>query len=137
MDSVGRVESATEAGFQNDDVDLGRGKMLQGERGCDFEKRRMRVPARDQRANSGQSRGRLVFRNHFAVYADAFAEGNEVRGGEEAGAMTLRARDRIDHGADRAFAIRPRDVNDPRIAEIDMQRLDQPINIFETKFDPK
>ena len=88
------------------------GKMFQRERGRDFEKRRMRIPIRDQIANRGQTVGNRVLGNHFAVHANAFAKRDEVRGGEETGAISLRATDRIDHGADRAFAVCAGDVND-------------------------
>src|SRR5205807_2051603 len=52
------------------------------------------------------------FRNHLAIHADAFAKRDKVRGREQAGAISLCPADRIDHGANRAFAVRSRDVND-------------------------
>ena len=64
--------------------------------------------------------GDRVFGNHFAIDANAFAKGDEVRGGEEAGAITLRAADRIDHRADGTFAVRAGDVDDARARKIDM-----------------
>src|SRR6266498_5108437 len=53
-----------------------------------------------------------VFRNHFSVNPNAFAKRDEVRGCEQAGTISLCVANRIDHGANRAFAIRSRDVND-------------------------
>jgi hypothetical protein len=50
--------------------------------------------------------------DHLAVDANALAIRDQVRGGEEARAVTLRAADRVDHRADGAFAVRASDVDD-------------------------
>src|ERR1017187_10519141 len=53
LDGIGGVELPAEAGFQNDDVDLAVGEMLQRERGCDFEECRVRIPVSYDLANVG------------------------------------------------------------------------------------
>ncbi len=79
--------------------------MFHRERGGDFKKCRMRIPIGDEIANRVQTISNGVLGNHFAVHANAFAERDEVRRREKAGAMSLRAADRIDHGANGAFAV--------------------------------
>src|ERR1700676_2369320 len=137
LDSVRGVEPSTQPGFQNNDVDLGLGKIFERERSRDFEKCRMRFPIADQLTNGRKTVGNRALRNHLAVYADAFAKGNEVRGGEEAAAIALCARDRIDHGANGAFTVRARDMNDARFRQIDTQLVNQALDILETEFDPE
>src|SRR6266496_2708058 len=53
-----------------------------------------------------------IFRNHLAIRTNTFAKRDKVRGREQAGAISLCPADRINHGANRAFAVRSRDVND-------------------------
>src|SRR6476646_3822891 len=72
----------------------------------------MRVPIGDQSTNRGQTICNRVLGNHFAVDANPFAKRDEVRGGEEAGAISLRATNRIDHRANGSFAVRAGDMDD-------------------------
>jgi hypothetical protein len=115
----------------------GIGEMFQRKRGRNFKERWMRLPIGDELANIRQASRDFNFRNHFAVYADALAERDQVRGGEESGPIVLGTADRIDHRADGAFAIGTGDVNDARIAKIGVQFGDQPPDIFQPEFDPE
>src|SRR5437667_5508363 len=72
----------------------------------------MRIPSSDQVVNYRQSIRNRVLGNHFAVRANPFTERYEVRGGEQPGAISLRATDGIDHGTNRTFAVCAGDVND-------------------------
>src|SRR6266404_1520955 len=72
----------------------------------------MRIPSGDQITNGGQTICNRVLGNHFAIYTNAFAKRDEVRGGEQAGAMSVGATDRIHHGANGALAVCAGDVND-------------------------
>ena len=63
--------------------------MAECECGGDFKKCRMRFPIGDEVADRGQSVSNSRFGNHFAIYSNAFAKGNEVRGREEPGPTTL------------------------------------------------
>ena len=85
--------------------------MLKRKRGGDFKKSRMRVPIGDEIANRRQATGDRILGNHFAIRTNTFAKGDKVRGCEQTGAISLCAQDRIDHGTNRAFAIRPGDVD--------------------------
>src|SRR5438445_6384484 len=71
----------------------------------------MRIPIGDQIANTREAGADRSFRHHFAIHAHSFPKGNGVSGGEESGAITLRAADRIDHRADGAFAVCARDMD--------------------------
>src|SRR5437764_924485 len=82
------------------DVDLGLAEMFQRERGRDFEESWMRVPITHELANLCQAGRTVSLRDRFAVDADSFAEGDEVRRREEPGAMFSSATNRIDHRAD-------------------------------------
>src|SRR5205814_1083406 len=77
-------------------------------------------------------------------------ERDEVRGGEEAGAIAPRATDRIDHGANGAFAVCACDVDDSKYrgASLGERRafaaanaattvVEQTPDVFQAKFDPK
>src|SRR6266487_631523 len=111
LNGVGRIEPPADSRFKNDDVDVRFGKTFQRKRGRYFEKRRMRIPIRDQIANRSQTISNGAFGNHFAVHTNPLAECDEVRGCEEASAISLRATDRIDHGANGAFAVCAGDVD--------------------------
>src|SRR5437016_11903030 len=95
----------------------------------------MRIPISDQMANGGQAVGNRVFGNHFAIHANPFAERDEVRGREEAGAMSLRVTDRIDHGANGALAVCSGHVNDASSAKIHMQLGKESPDVFQAKLD--
>ena len=124
LQGIGGVEPAAHARLQNSDVDPGSGKMLQGEGGGNFKEGGMRFPVCDEIANLSQRRRHRVLRNHLATHANALAESDEVRGCEKTGAIFLRAADRIDHGANRPFAVSAGNVNDGRAGQIDMQLVD-------------
>src|SRR5438874_7254127 len=74
----------------------------------------MRIPTGGQIANRAQAVGNRVLGNHFAVYSNPLSKRDEVRGSEEAGAISPRATDRIDHGANGAFAVGAGDVDDSK-----------------------
>src|SRR5215813_10137536 len=86
--------------------------MFDSERRNNLEERRVRIPVCDEIANSCQATGDRLIRDHLAVHTNAFPERDEVRGGEQAGAISSSATDRVNHGADGAFAICASDVND-------------------------
>src|SRR5438309_7949653 len=94
----------------------GIGKMFHRERGRDFEKCGMRLPTGDQIANRGQAVSNDVLGNHFASYANPLSKSYQVRGCEEAGAISLRVTDRIDHRANGALTVCACDVNDASCA---------------------
>ncbi|PYJ74016.1 MAG: hypothetical protein DME72_04340, partial [Verrucomicrobia bacterium] len=96
-----------------------------------------RIPISDEIANCIQAIRDCFFGNHFTIDANSFAERNEVRGGEQAGAIFLRTQDRINHCANGAFPIGSGDVDDPGAAEIDMELGDEPLDIFEPEFNPE
>jgi len=95
----------------------------------------MRIPTGDQIANRGQTVGNRVLGNHFAIYANPLSKSYQVRGCEEAGAMSLRATDRIDHGANGAFAVCSGHVNDASSAKIHMQFGKESPDVFQAKLD--
>src|SRR5262249_18833809 len=103
----------------------------------DFKKSWMWLPIANEISNPRQAFSDFLFRDHFTIHADPFAKSDEVRGYEEAGPMFSRPANRIDHRANGAFAVRASDVNDARVAKIDIKRADQSANIFETEFDPE
>jgi hypothetical protein len=89
--------------------------MIERQRRRNFKKCRVRIPIGDLLADRMQAIRHFLFFNHFPVHADALAIAHQVRGGKQPGAIPLGAADRINHGADRAFSIRPGDVNDALI----------------------
>ena len=99
LNGVGRIEPPADSRFKNDDVDVRFGKTFQRKRGRDFEKRRMRIPIRDQVTNRGQSVGSRLLGNHFAIEANPLPERDEVRGCKKPDAISSRATNRIDHCA--------------------------------------
>jgi hypothetical protein len=111
--------------------------MFRRERSRDFEKGWMRIPSGDEMADIPQSRCDFVFRNHFAIHANAFAESDKVRGGEETSLKISRATNGIDHRTNRSFSVCAGDVNNTRVAETDIQLGDQPPDILQPEFDPE
>ena len=79
----------------------------------------------------------FVFGDHFAIYPNAFAKSDEVRGSEKTGAISSGAADRIDHRANRAFAVCAGDMDDTGLAKIDIQFAEQALNVFEPELDPE
>src|SRR5436305_14504551 len=77
-----------------------------------FKKCRMRIPIANAFTDVGETARDFVWGNHLAIYADAFAKTDEVRGGEQASAMTGGASDGIDHRAHRPLGVGDGDVND-------------------------
>jgi len=109
----------------------------------------MRIPIGDQIANRGQSIGNCVLGNHFAINTNPFAESDEVRGCEEAGPISLRATDRIDHGANGAFTVCAGDVDHARCGDARRSErrpfgtnatttfVEQPLRVFQPELDPE
>ena len=91
--------------------------MFQGKGSYDFKKCRMRIPIADAFANFSETERDTIFGNHFAVYPNPFAKGDEVRGGKQTGAITGGATDCVDHSADGTLPVRAGDVNDGTLAD--------------------
>ena len=129
-DGIGRIQPSAEAGLEHDQFAIVLLEMIQGQRGRNFKKCRMRVPSADHLSNGVETVRHFRLPDHFAVYANAFAVADEVRGGEETGAIAGRATDRIDHRADRAFAVGAGDVDDPLVFCRKVQLAKKTLNVF-------
>src|SRR5207249_9206119 len=101
--------------------------------GCDFKKCRVGIPISNEIAKYHQAIGNCVLGNHFAIDTNTFAKRDEVRRSEKTGAISVCAQNRINHGTNGAFAIRPSDVNHSASPKIDMQLGDKSPNIFQAK----
>src|SRR5260370_10275401 len=112
LNGARRIKASAYSRFKNNHVDFRFGETFQRERSCDFEKRRVRVPIRDEIAYHRRAVGNCVLGNNLALYAHPFAKGDEVRRYGQAGAIALRPTDGIDHGANGALAVCARDVDD-------------------------
>ena len=112
---VGRIQSSAETGFEDDQFAIGLLEMSERQCGRDFKECRMRFPVADFVSERGQTFGDFLFVDHFAIHLDSFAVADEVRGGEETGAITLRAANGIDHRTDGTLAVRAGNVNDALI----------------------
>src|SRR4051812_41310529 len=111
-DGVRRIEASAHAGLEHNDLAGRAFEMPEGKRGGYLEEGGVRIPRLGDLADSRYASGDFIVADHLAVHLDAFAVGDEVRGGEEAAAVTSCAQDRVDHRADGAFAVRARDVDD-------------------------
>src|SRR5207237_6353849 len=90
-----------------------------------------------------------IFRNHVAVYPNAFAKRDQVRRREQSGAISLCATNRIDHGTNGALTIGSSDVNDLArnggfgVAEADLKiappgkSVEQALDVFQAELDPE
>src|SRR5207237_4845774 len=99
------IESSAHAGFENDNLTLPLLKMFQRKGGYDFKKGRMWIPIPDAFANVSERARDIIFGDHFAVYPNPFAKGDEVWGRKQTGAITAGATDCIDQSADRTLPI--------------------------------
>ena len=106
------VEPTTHAGFENDKFCFVFLKMEESKCGYDLKECWMWIPACDEIADFGQVTCNVIFGDLFPINLNSFTKCDEVRGGEETGAITLRAADGIDHRANGTFAVRAGDVND-------------------------
>src|SRR6266478_1276320 len=97
----------------------------------------MRFPISDELPNTRQASRDFIFRDYFAVDADSFAKGDEVRGDKKTGPIFLGATDRIDYRADRPLAVGAGHVNDARVGNADIQFTDQASDVFQPELDPK
>jgi hypothetical protein len=109
--------------------------MIESEHGCDFKKGWVGIPIPDAFPDRVEPVGDLFFSNHLAVHPDPLAVADQVRGGEQSGAITLRAADGIDHGADGALAVRPGHMNDALTFPGQLQLTQEALDVFEPKFD--
>src|SRR3954469_8858727 len=109
---IRRIEPAAETGFEDDQFAFAFLEMIEREGGGDFKKGRMRIPVTSEITQRAEAASDFVRRDHFAVDANPLTISDEVRGGEETRAITSSAADRVDHGAGRAFAIGPGDMDD-------------------------
>src|SRR5207248_5929308 len=85
--------------------------------------------------NRTESAGDFVWRDHFAVYADAFAISDEMRRGKKTGPITGGAANRIDHRANGAFAVGAGDVNNALIFPGNVQLAEQALDILKPELD--
>src|SRR5438132_11102142 len=81
----------------------------------------MRIPIANAFTNFAETARDFVFGNLIAVHANAFAKTDEVRGGEQTSPMTCGSRQSVGHCANRAFAIRARDVDDPAASAFQLE----------------
>ena len=109
---VSGIESSAHSSFEHQNFAARLLKMLQRQGGRDFKKCRMRIPIANAFTNFAETARDLVFGNLIAVHANAFAKTDEVRGGEQSGAVIGSTSDRIDHRADGSLTISAGDVND-------------------------
>src|SRR5437763_16402738 len=112
LDRISGIESSAQAGFEHQNFAARPLKMLQRQCRRDLKKRRMWIPIANAITNFSETTRDFVFGNLLAVHTNAFAKADKVRGGEQSGAVTCRARDRFDHCADAALSIGARDVDD-------------------------
>ena len=116
---VGGVEPAAEADLEHRDVDAGAAEQLEGDRGRDFEERRLRLAARRRRsrpsiarAHVGDRRDQRVARSTGRPSIDEpLGEIDQVRRGVARRAVAGGAQRRVDHRRDRALAVGAGDVD--------------------------
>src|SRR5947207_2245620 len=112
LDRISGIESSAHAGFEHQNFAARLLKMLQRQSCRDFKKCRMWIPIANAFTNFSETTRNFVFGNLLAVHANALAKTDEVRGGEQSGAVIGGTSDRIDHRADGSLTISAGDVND-------------------------
>ena len=109
-DGVSRVEPAAETGFQDYDVAALLGEPVQGQRG-----RELKLSAGLGHAARGRgellcAHGEFIVGYVRAVNAHALVHAREMRRYVQPGAVSRRAQDGAQHGADAALSVRPGDM---------------------------
>ncbi len=110
---VGRIEPSTHASFENDDIACGLGKCFEREHRRYLKKRRRVRTFRAEFAQPREVAGHELTRNPLAVDLDTLTKIDQMRRGVKTGAVPGPAQDRIQHRANRAFAIGASDVENP------------------------
>ena len=95
----------------------------------------MKLPGADLFAQLRHSCGDCWWRDHVVIDTDSLAKGDKVRGDEEAGAMSGRSRDGINHGADGAFAVCAGYMHDTDSRKLQVQLLDQSLHVLQPQLD--
>lgn len=108
-DDIGAIKASSEAGFDDCDVDLLFDEVVECHGDGDFEEGRFYGV--DERLDALYEPGDIVFCDHLAVDADAFAEVVEVWGGVEACFIAGGLKDGGEHVAGGAFAVGASDMD--------------------------
>ena len=111
-DGVGGVEPSAEAGFDDDDLRVLAAQPVEGEGGVYSKNVGGGVQSAVSSRRWVSPSATADFGDGATIEPDAFAEGNEVRRGVEAGAVALGAANGVEHGAGGAFAVGAGDVED-------------------------
>jgi len=108
----GGIEAAAHACFEDDEFAGMFVEMFEGDGEGEFEEGGVVIPVGNEFAQGGEVADGVLLGNFGAGDADAFAEVEEVGGGEEADAAAGGAGHGVDDGADGALAVGAGDVDD-------------------------
>ena len=114
LDNVGRIEPATQTDLENASAGRGSGEGEKRERGRDLEKARLDLRADVE--HLVEERGKPIVLDEPTRNPDSLVEANQVRAGEDMNLVAGGFEPRSKEGADRAFAVRPGDVEHRRKA---------------------
>ena len=113
-DDVGGIEPPAETGFEQDDVASFAREMFEGHHGDDFKKGGQLPGGKlaEQCLHAFGEKHGLRLGDGFAVDLNAFAKADEMRRGVQAGFVSRRAVNTLEHGTHGAFAVGAGDVDD-------------------------
>ena len=114
-DDVRRIEAATHADLEDDEIAVLLLEVAEGHRSDHFEVRRLLAEGLRSCTHTGSKPAEIRIRNRLAIDRDALVKLVEVRRDIETGTETRRRQNRLGHDAGRALAVRAGDVH---IAEL-------------------
>lgn len=134
-DDISRVEASAEACLEDDPFEILAGEPSNGQSGGDFEEGRGVLPVGGDAAEAGEAFGNGFGGDHFAVGGNAFAEVDEVWGGEASGAVARGFKEGGQEGADRAFAVGARDMDEAEFFLWRAESLEEAARVFQAQLD--
>ena len=134
-DGVRGVQAATETGFEHDPRVLPLREPFKRESEGEFEEGGMRVPSRDTLTKPHNAGGDLGRRDHAFGVANALAEVNQVRRGEDACAEACGFENGMNEDAGGAFAVRAGHVDELLTGGWQVHLSQEPPDVVKAQFD--
>ena len=138
QDGIRRIQSSAHPGFQNDDL----ASLFAGSGATPARSRFQRMsdadPSRERVREYSLGRcATSVFADHFTVHLDALAKGDEVRGGEEAGAITCARQMESIIAQTEPLPLVPATWMNALFGRGKIQRAQQSLDVLEAELDPE
>jgi hypothetical protein len=136
MNNVSSVQAPAKTGLEDDEIDAPAPKIVEGKCRCNFEKCWVTLLV-NTCTNALDTPDNVCIIDRPTVDLDSFVESNQMRRGEESRFDSGRTTNRVNHRADRSFAVGARDMDEPQAILWISQGSQQLPNVIEPELDSK